>query len=76
MYLKLEKNIVAFGGEYISWPFLSHSITMPNTALAVPTDEPCVGGQAGLVIVLVGTGADCVWSHPAVHQVVSQPRPA
>lgn len=44
--------------------------------LVLLTDEPCIGGQAGLVIVLVGTGAHCVWIHPAVHQVISQPRPA
>lgn len=46
-------------------------------AILVPlTNEPRVGGQAGLVIVLVGAGAHCVWSHPAVHHVISQPRPA
>lgn len=42
----------------------------------VLTNEPCKGGQAGLVIVLVRTGARCVWSHPAVLFVISQPRPA
>lgn len=55
--------------------FLSHKHTQP-AALAVLTDEPRVGGQAGLVIVLVGAGAHCVGSYPAVHQVISQPRPA
>lgn len=44
-------------------------------AIVALTDEPCIGGQAGLVIVLVGTGAHCVRSHPTVHHVVSQPRP-
>jgi len=43
---------------------------------AVLTDEPRVGGQAGLVIVLVGAGARRVRRHAAVHRVVSQPRPA
>lgn len=54
----------------------SHSIPLKPTVLAVLTNEPCVGGQAGLVIVLVGTGARCVRSLAAVHHVVSQPRPA
>lgn len=82
MYLKLEKKhcgnleveIVHFSLSPAVF-FLSHKHTQP-AALAVLTDEPCVGGQAGLVIVLVGAGAHCVGSYPAVHQVISQPRPA
>lgn len=60
--------------------FLTHKYTLaPSvspTARTVLTDEPCVGGQAGLVIVLVGTGAHCGRVTPAVYHEISQPRPA
>lgn len=51
-------------------------ILVAERVLVSLTNEPRVGGQAGLVIVLVGAGAHCVWSHPAVRQVISQPGPA
>lgn len=72
---KVEKNPVTF------WICLSVSthftaVIFFSQRSHVLTNEPCKGGQAGLVIVLVRTVARCVWSHPAVLFVISQPRPA
>lgn len=71
-----EKCYSIWRSMYISVCLLPFSPLFTQCWLCLLTDEPCIGSQAGLVIVLVGTSAHSVRSHPAVHHVISQPRPA
>lgn len=72
MHLKYEENSIIFR-DNCAFLCVCPGLSLSYRTQALLTNEPCIGGQAGLVIVLVGTGAHCGWSHPAVHLVVSQP---
>lgn len=63
---------------HFSKPLTFHHcfLSLSHGVLTLLTYESGVGCQAGLVIVLVGTGARCVRGHSAVHGVVDQPGPA
>lgn len=54
---------------------LSPLSSLPWGGLTPLTDEPGVGGQAGLVVVLVGAGARGGRAHSAVFGVIGQPGP-